>query len=51
MNEIANINTNDYTAMAKAMGMVMDTGANKDKADALARVRINHSPIMGRWLM
>ena len=29
MNEIANINTNDYTAMAKAMGMVMDTGANK----------------------
>jgi hypothetical protein len=48
MNEIANINTNDYTAMAKAMGMVMDTGANKDKADALARVRINHSPIMGR---
>ena len=22
MNEIANINTNDYTAMAKAMGMV-----------------------------
>ena len=48
MNEIANINTNDYAAMAKAMGMVMDTGANKEKADALARVRINHSPIMGR---
>ena len=48
MNEVANINTNDYAAMAKAMGMVMDTGSNKEKADALARVRINHSPIMGR---
>ena len=48
MNEVANINTNDYAAMAKAMGMVMDTGSNKEKADALARVRINHAPIMGR---
>jgi len=48
MNEVANINTKDYAAMAKAMGMVMDTGSNKEKADALARVRINHSPIMGR---
>ena len=48
MNEIVNINTNDYAAMAKAMGIAMDTGANKEKADALARVRINHSPIMGR---
>ena len=48
MNEVANINTKDYAAMAKAMGMVMDTGSNKEKADALARVRINHAPIMGR---
>ena len=48
MNEVANINTKDYAAMAKAMGMVMDTGSNKEKADALARVRINHAPIMGK---
>ena len=48
MKEVANINTKDYAAMAKAMGMVMDTGSNKEKADALARVRINHAPIMGR---
>ena len=48
MNDIANINTNDYASMAKAMGIAMNTGANKEKADALARVRINHSPIMGK---
>jgi len=48
MNDIANINTNDYASMAKAMGIAMNTGANKERADALARVRINHSPIMGK---
>jgi glycosyltransferase involved in cell wall biosynthesis len=47
-NQVMKVDTNDYAAMAKAMGMAMDTGSNKEKADALSRVRINHSPIMGR---
>ena len=40
-NQVMKVDTSDYTAMAKAMGMAMDTGSNKEKADALARVRIN----------
>ena len=47
-NQVMKVDTSDYAAMAKAMGMAMDTGSNKEKADALARVRINHAPIMGR---
>lgn len=46
MNQVATINTNNYAAMAEAMGMSVDT-QQKSQASTLARLRINHSPIMG----
>ena len=44
---ITTIDTDNYAVMAKAMGMATDTGT-KQKASTLARLRINHSPIMGQ---
>jgi len=46
MNQLATLDTNNYAAMAKAMGMSVDTSA-KEKSSILARLRINHNPIMG----
>lgn len=46
MNDIATLDTNNYAAMAKAMGMSIDAGA-KEKSSTLARLRINHTSIMG----
>lgn len=46
MNQIATLDTTNYAAMAKAMGMSVDT-ASKEKSSVLARLRINHNPIMG----
>lgn len=46
MNQVATLDTNNYAAMAKAMGMSVDTSA-KEKTSTLARLRINHNPIMG----
>jgi len=46
MNDIATLDTNNYAAMAKAMGMSVDT-SSKEKSSILARLRINHNPIMG----
>ena len=46
MNQVATLDTNNYAAMAKAMGMSVDTSA-KEKTSTLARLRINHSAIMG----
>lgn len=42
-----NINTNNFNAMAEAMGMSVDAGEGKSKANTLARVRVNNTPIMG----
>lgn len=48
MTQITTIDTNNYAAMAKAMGMASEGGAStKEKSSTLARLRINHSPIMG----
>ena len=44
MSELAVINTNDYAAMAKMMGIAYDT--NKEKS-TLARLKVNKEPIMG----
>ncbi len=44
---ITTIDTDNYAVMAKAMGMATDTGT-KQKASTLARLRINHSPLMGQ---
>jgi len=46
MNEITTIDTNNYAAMAKAMG-IANEGTTAKKASTLARLRIHHSPIMG----
>lgn len=46
MNQVATLDTNNYAAMAKAMGMSVDTSA-KEKTSTLARLRIHHTAIMG----
>ena len=45
MNQVT-INTGNFNAMAEAMGMNVDT-QQKSQASTLARLRVNHSPIMG----
>ena len=45
MNQVT-INTGNFNAMAEAMGMNVDT-QQKSQASTLARLRINHSPILG----
>ena len=44
---ITTIDTDNYAVMAKAMGMATETNT-KQKASTLARLRINHSPLMGQ---
>ena len=44
--ELTTIDTNNYAAMAKAMGIAGETTAQKSSSN-LARLRINHAPIMG----
>ena len=45
--ELTTIDTNNYAAMAKAMGIANETSGERKQASTLARLRINHSPIMG----
>ena len=45
--ELTTIDTNNYAAMAKVMGIANEGGAQRNKASTLARLRINHSPVMG----
>ena len=45
--ELTTIDTNNYAAMAKAMGIANETASERKQASTLARLRINHSPIMG----
>ena len=45
--QITTIDTNNYAEMAKAMGIAAEGGSTKEKASTLARLRINHSPILG----
>ena len=44
---ITTIDTDNYAVMAKAMGMVSESDTKK-KSSTLARLRINHSPLMGQ---
>jgi hypothetical protein len=48
MTQITTIDTNNYAAMAKAMGIAADANNQKQKSSNLARLRINHSPVMGQ---
>ena len=45
--ELTTINTNNYSAMAKAMGIANEGVKEKKQTSTLARLRISHSPIMG----
>ena len=48
MTDLVTINTDNYEAMAKAMGIANEkSDSNKEKASTLARLRISHTPIMG----
>tara|TARA_E500000305_G_scaffold109493_1_gene114618 strand:+ start:694 stop:1602 length:909 start_codon:yes stop_codon:yes gene_type:complete len=48
MTDLVTINTDNYAAMAKAMGIANEkSDSNKEKASTLARLRIHHTPIMG----
>ena len=47
MTQVTTIDTNNYNVMAQAMGMSADAQQQSPKASTLARLRINHSPIMG----
>ena len=48
MNQITNLDTNNYEAMAKAMGMSSLAVPTKEKTNSLARLRIHHTPLMGQ---
>jgi len=45
--ELTTIDTNNYAAMAKAMGIANEGSNERKKASTLARLRINHAPVMG----
>ena len=44
---VVTIDTNNFAAMAKAMGMASENDT-KQKSSTLARLRISHAPIMGQ---
>ena len=47
MNDITTIDTTNYAEMAKAMGLANEAPAQKKQGMFLARLRINHTPILG----
>lgn len=47
MTQVMTIDTNNFAAMASAMGIASEGGAAKKQSSTLARLRLNHSPILG----
>jgi len=47
MNQVTTIDSNNFSAMAQAMGMNADAKQQSTKASTLARLRIQHTPLMG----
>src|SRR6056300_1460705 len=47
MTQITTIDTNNFAAMAAARGIDAEGGSSKKQSSTLARLRINHSPILG----
>jgi len=47
MSNLVTIDTSNYAAMAKAMGIAGETTTSDKKSNTLPRFKINHSPIMG----
>ena len=48
MTELANIRTDSYADLARAMGMAAENVATTKKSNTLNRLRIWHSPVMGQ---
>jgi len=46
MTQVTTIDTNNFAAMAQAMGIASEAN-KKEKSSSLPRLRINHAPIMG----
>tara|TARA_R100000544_G_scaffold27054_1_gene13990 strand:+ start:3623 stop:4522 length:900 start_codon:yes stop_codon:yes gene_type:complete len=46
-NEVITIDKDNYMAMAKVMGMSGEGSSDRKQTSTLARLRINHTPIMG----
>ena len=51
MTELTTIDTNNYAEMAKAMGIANEASSQTKQGIFLARLRLNHSPILGWVLM
>ena len=49
MNEITTIDTNNYAAMAKAMGIANEGTSASKKSSTLARLRIHHTHPSWVW--
>ena len=47
MTELTTIDTNNYAEMAKAMGIANEASSQTKQGIFLARLRLNHSPILG----
>ena len=47
MSDLVTIDTSNYAAMAKAMGIAGENTSSDKKSNTLPRLKINHSPIMG----
>ena len=47
MSDLVTIDTANYAAMAKAMGIAGENTSTDKKSNTLPRLKINHSPIMG----
>lgn len=47
MSDLVTIDTNNYAAMAKAMGIAGEGSTSEKKSNTLPRLRINHTPITG----
>jgi hypothetical protein len=47
MTQLTTIDTNNFAAMAKAMGIAAEA-ETKTNSSTLARMRINHTPVMGQ---
>jgi hypothetical protein len=48
MSNVTTIDTNNFSAMSQAMGMGADLPKESSKASTLARLRIQHTPLMGQ---
>jgi len=48
MTDIVTLNTDNYAAMAKAMGIAGEGGSSPKKSNNLNRLRIWHSPLIGQ---